>query len=250
MLQRMRNVAADARVSAAARSVRRRLGSAVVGAHRGERVCRDRTRAGRASADRHRAARQISPVRGGRRVFRCADAAEFPAGAAHRVVVPAGRMGVAVAASSRRFTPRIRDGVHLWQYAQKRRAAAMVALDELLRDSFTRRAIERSATVSSIDSDADLLLDLNRALRNPLMSLEIGPNRQRRIAEAERLLKSVAKQLAQRAGDSADDRRSREVIRVRVYNTLGARSCSNCAPPTTAPSRSRGARCSPASRFV
>jgi hypothetical protein len=81
-------------------------------------------------------------------------------------------------------------------------------------------AKERSATVSSIDSDADLLLDLNRALRNPLMSLEIGPNRQRRIAEAERLLKSVAKQLAQRAGDSADDRRSREVIRVRVYNTL------------------------------
>ena len=74
--------------------------------------------------------------------------------------------------------------------------------------------------MSSIDSDADLLLDLNRALRNPLMSLEIGPNRQRRIAEAERLLKSVAKQLAQRAGDSADDRRSREVIRVRVYNTL------------------------------
>jgi len=74
--------------------------------------------------------------------------------------------------------------------------------------------------VSSIESDADLLLDLNRALRNPLISLEIGSNRQRRIAEAERLLKSVAKQLAQRAGESADDRRSREVIRVRVYNTL------------------------------
>lgn len=74
--------------------------------------------------------------------------------------------------------------------------------------------------MSSIDSDADLLLDLNRALRNPLMSLEIGPTRQRRIAEAERLLKSVAKQLAQRAGDSADDRRSREVIRIRVYNML------------------------------
>jgi hypothetical protein len=75
--------------------------------------------------------------------------------------------------------------------------------------------------VSSIfESDADLLLDLNRALRNPLISLQIGSSRQRRIAEAERLLKSVAKQLAQRAGDSADDRRSREVIRVRVYNTL------------------------------
>ena len=74
--------------------------------------------------------------------------------------------------------------------------------------------------MSSIDSDADLLLDLNRALRNPLMSLEIGPTRQRRIAEAERLLKSVAKQLAQRAGDSADDRRSREAIRIRVYNML------------------------------
>jgi len=71
--------------------------------------------------------------------------------------------------------------------------------------------------VSSIESDADLLLDLNRALRNPLISLQ---SRQRRIAEAERLLKAGAKQLAQRAGESADDRRSREVIRVRVYNTL------------------------------
>jgi hypothetical protein len=74
--------------------------------------------------------------------------------------------------------------------------------------------------VSAVESDADLLLDLNRALRNPLMALETGAGRERRIAESERLLKSVAKQLAQRAGDSADDRRSREVIRVRVYNTL------------------------------
>ena len=74
--------------------------------------------------------------------------------------------------------------------------------------------------MSAVDTDADLLLDLNRALRNPLMALETGASRERRIAESERLLKSVAKQLAQRAGDSADDRRSREVIRVRVYNTL------------------------------
>jgi hypothetical protein len=36
------------------------------------------------------------------------------------------------------------------------------------------------------------------------MSLEIGPNRQRRIAEAERLL-GRSRQPAQRAGDSADD---------------------------------------------
>jgi hypothetical protein len=78
----------------------------------------------------------------------------------------------------------------------------------------------RSVTVSAVESDADLLLDLNRALRRPLMSLETGAGRERRIAESDRLLKSVAKQLAQRAGDSADDRRSREVIRVRVYNTL------------------------------
>jgi hypothetical protein len=78
----------------------------------------------------------------------------------------------------------------------------------------------RSVAVSAVDSDADLLLDLNRALRHPLMALETGAGRERRIAESERLLKSVAKQLAQRAGDSADDRRSREVIRVRVYNTL------------------------------
>jgi hypothetical protein len=75
-------------------------------------------------------------------------------------------------------------------------------------------------TVSAVESDADLLLDLNRALRNPLVALETGAGRERRIAESERLLKAVAKQLAQRAGDSADDRRSREVIRVRVYNTL------------------------------
>ena len=74
--------------------------------------------------------------------------------------------------------------------------------------------------MQAIESDADLLLDLNRALRNPLMSIESGSGRQRRVAESERLLKSVAKQLAQRAGDAADDRRSREVIRVRVYNTL------------------------------
>jgi len=74
--------------------------------------------------------------------------------------------------------------------------------------------------VSAVETDADLLLDLNRALRHPLLSIEIGEQRERRIAESERLLKSVAKQLAQRAGDSADDRRSREVIRVRVYNTL------------------------------
>jgi hypothetical protein len=74
--------------------------------------------------------------------------------------------------------------------------------------------------VSAMESDADLLLDLNRALRNPLMSIETGSGRERRVAESERLLKSVAKQLAQRAGDAADDRRSREVIRVRVYNTL------------------------------
>jgi len=74
--------------------------------------------------------------------------------------------------------------------------------------------------VSAVDTDADLLLDLNRALRRPLVALETGAGRERRIAESERLLKSVAKQLAQRAGDSADDRRSREVIRVRVYNTL------------------------------
>ena len=100
--------------------------------------------------------------------------------------------------------------------------------------------------MSSIDSDADLLLDLNRALRNPLMSLEIGSNRQRRIAEAERLLKSVAKQLAQRAGDSADDRRSREVIRVRVYNTL-APILLELRTRTTVPYRSRAARCSRAS---
>ena len=74
--------------------------------------------------------------------------------------------------------------------------------------------------MSAMESDADLLLDLNRALRNPLMSIETGTGRERRVAESERLLKSVAKQLAQRAGDAADDRRSREVIRVRVYNTL------------------------------
>ena len=74
--------------------------------------------------------------------------------------------------------------------------------------------------MSAVDTDADLLLDLNRALRRPLVALETGAGRERRIAESERLLKSVAKQLAQRAGDSADDRRSREVIRVRVYNTL------------------------------
>ena len=74
--------------------------------------------------------------------------------------------------------------------------------------------------MSAMESDADLLLDLNRALRNPLMSIETGTDRERRVAESERLLKSVAKQLAQRAGDAADDRRSREVIRVRVYNTL------------------------------
>ncbi len=74
--------------------------------------------------------------------------------------------------------------------------------------------------MSAVDTDADLLLDLNRALRHPLITIEIGEQRQRRIAESERLLKSVAKQLAQRAGDSADDRRSREAIRVRVYNTL------------------------------
>jgi hypothetical protein len=74
--------------------------------------------------------------------------------------------------------------------------------------------------VSAVNTDADLLLDLNRALRHPLMAIEIGEQRERRLAESERLLKSVAKQLAQRAGDSADDRRSREVIRVRVYNTL------------------------------
>lgn len=74
--------------------------------------------------------------------------------------------------------------------------------------------------MSSIESDADLLLDLNRALRNPLMAIETGSGRERRVAESERLLKSVAKQLAQRVGDAADDRRSREVIRVRVYNAL------------------------------
>jgi hypothetical protein len=75
-------------------------------------------------------------------------------------------------------------------------------------------------TVQALESDADLLIDLNRALRNPLIAIETGSGRDRRVAESERLLKSVAKQLAQRAGDAADDRRSREVIRVRVYNTL------------------------------
>ena len=74
--------------------------------------------------------------------------------------------------------------------------------------------------MTALDTDADLLLDLNRALRHPLMAIEIGEQRERRVAESERLLKSVAKQLAQRACDSTDDRRSREVIRVRVYNTL------------------------------
>ncbi len=74
--------------------------------------------------------------------------------------------------------------------------------------------------MAAVESDADLLTDLNRALRSPLVSFQTRAACGRRVAESERLLKSVAKQLAQRAGEVAGDRRSRELIRVRVYTTL------------------------------
>lgn len=75
-------------------------------------------------------------------------------------------------------------------------------------------------TVSFAEPDAELLMDLNRALRQPIVSVELGSGRERRIAESERVLKAVAKQLAKQAGDLVDDRRSREAIRISVYNTL------------------------------
>jgi hypothetical protein len=74
--------------------------------------------------------------------------------------------------------------------------------------------------VSSIESDADLLLDLNRGIcANPLISLEIGSNRQAPHRRGRTVAQVGCEAAGQRAGDSADDRRSREVIRVRVYNT-------------------------------
>jgi len=76
------------------------------------------------------------------------------------------------------------------------------------------------AAVSFAEPDADLLMDLDRALRQSIVSVELGSVRERRIAESERLLKAVAKQLARQAGDLVDDRRSREAIRVSVYNAL------------------------------
>ena len=63
-------------------------------------------------------------------------------------------------------------------------------------------------------------MDLNRALRQSIVSVELGSGRERRIAESERVLKAVAKQLARQAGDLVDDRRSREAIRISVYNAL------------------------------
>ena len=74
--------------------------------------------------------------------------------------------------------------------------------------------------VSFAEPDAELLMDLNRVLRQPIVSVELGPGRERRIAESERVLKAVAKQLARQAGDAVDDRKSREAIRVSVYNAL------------------------------
>jgi hypothetical protein len=74
--------------------------------------------------------------------------------------------------------------------------------------------------VSFAEPDAELLMDLNRALRQSIVSVELGSGRDRRIAENERLLKAVAKQLARQAGDLVDDRKSREAIRISVYNTL------------------------------
>jgi hypothetical protein len=72
----------------------------------------------------------------------------------------------------------------------------------------------------SAEPNAELLMDLNRALRQPIVAVPIGAVRDRRIAESERALKAVAKQLARLAGDGVDDRRSREAIRIQVYNTL------------------------------
>jgi len=74
--------------------------------------------------------------------------------------------------------------------------------------------------VSSALPNAELLMDLNRALRQSIVSVEMGSVRGRRIAESERVLKAVCKQLARQAGDAVDDRRSREAIRIQVYNTL------------------------------
>ena len=74
--------------------------------------------------------------------------------------------------------------------------------------------------MSFAEPDAELLMDLNRALRQSIVSVELGSGRERRIAESERVLKAVAKQLARQAGDLVDDRRAREAIRISVYNTL------------------------------
>jgi hypothetical protein len=74
--------------------------------------------------------------------------------------------------------------------------------------------------VSFAEPDAELLMDVNRALRQSIVSVELGGGRERRIAESERVLKGIAKQLARQAGDLVDDRKSREAIRISVYNTL------------------------------
>ncbi len=136
-LQRIRNVAADARVSLLLDRydddwdrlwwVRIEANASVV---------RNPNRP-RFSRSSPRCAANILSTRRSTCSCRCADAVAFAADAAHRVVVSTGRMGVAVTRVLAAVYPRIRDGVHLWQHPQKRRAAAMVALGELLRDSLT-----------------------------------------------------------------------------------------------------------------
>ena len=50
--------------------------------------------------------------------------------------------------------------------------------------------------------------------------VERRAGRVRRLSESDRQLKAAAKQLAKQAGDLIDDRRSREAIRIQIYNAL------------------------------
>jgi len=54
--------------------------------------------------------------------------------------------------------------------------------------------------------------------RRPIVERRAG--RARRLSESDRQLKSAAKQLAKQAGDLIDDRRSREAIRIQIYNAV------------------------------
>jgi hypothetical protein len=72
--------------------------------------------------------------------------------------------------------------------------------------------------VASLEAGSEAPVDLSCLWRRPIVERRAG--RARRLSESDRVLKAAAKQLAKQAGDLIDDRKSREAIRIQVYNAL------------------------------